>query len=79
MNNNQEDVCKSYEKIANWMDKHRSRELFERPYLDRVIVCLKPGATVLDLGCGTGEPIGQYFILRRKKTQLFRAGMNCAL
>jgi ubiquinone/menaquinone biosynthesis C-methylase UbiE len=49
-------------KIADWMDEHRSRELFEKPYLDRVIAYLKPGATLLDLGCGTGEPIGQYFI-----------------
>lgn len=61
MGNNKDDVYKVYEKIASWMDEHRSKELFEKPYLDRVIAYLKPGATVLDLGCGTGEPIGQYF------------------
>lgn len=62
MKNNKDDVCKTYEKIADWMDEHRSRKLFEKPYLDRAITDLQPGATVLDLGCGTGEPIGQYFI-----------------
>lgn len=61
MTNEKDNVYKTYEKIAHWMDEHRSRELFEKPYLDRVIAYLKPGATVLDLGCGTGEPIGQYF------------------
>lgn len=62
MANNKDNVYKAYEKIANWMDKHRSRILFEKPYLDRAISYLKSGATMLDLGCGTGEPIGQYFV-----------------
>lgn len=62
MANEKDNVYKTYEKIANWVDEHRSRKLFEKPYLDRAIAYLKPGATVLDLGCGTGEPIGQYFV-----------------
>ncbi len=37
MKDNKDDVYKAYEKIANWMDEHRSRELFEKPYLDRVM------------------------------------------
>jgi len=61
MENNKDNVYEVYEKIADWMDKHRSRELFEKFYLDHAIACLKPGAKILDLGCGTGEPIGQYF------------------
>lgn len=56
------DVNKIYEKIANWMDQQRSRTLFEKSYLDIAISFLKPDSKVLDLGCGTGEPIGQYFI-----------------
>jgi len=59
---NKENVYKAYEKIASWMDEHRNRTLFEKPYLDHVISYLQPGGTVLDLGCGTGEPLGQYFI-----------------
>jgi len=62
MANNKDAVYKTYEKIADWMDEHRSRTLFEKPYLDRTIAYLEPNATILDLGCGTGEPIGQYFV-----------------
>lgn len=54
-------VQETYEKIADWMDQQRSRELFEKLYLDQAISYLKPKSQVLDLGCGTGEPIGQYF------------------
>ncbi len=59
---NKNNVYKDYENIADWFDKCRSRELFEQPYLDKVISYLQPGATILDLGCGMGEPIAQYFI-----------------
>ena len=62
MTNHKQNVYKSYDIIANWMDEHRYRGLFEKPYLDNAISYLKPGASVLDLGCGTGEPIGQYFV-----------------
>lgn len=55
-------VYKDYEKIVDWFDKYRSRDLFEKSYLDKAISYLKPGATILDLGCGMGEPIAQYFI-----------------
>lgn len=55
-------VYESYEKIADWFDIHRSRELFEKPYLDRAIAYLRPHAKILDLGCGMGEPIAQYFV-----------------
>ncbi|OYW79598.1 MAG: hypothetical protein B7Z27_05245, partial [Sphingobacteriia bacterium 32-37-4] len=55
-------VYKDYEVIADWFDKHRSRDFFEKPYLDKVISYLKPDTTILDLGCGMGEPIAQYFI-----------------
>lgn len=55
-------VYESYEKIAEWFDEHRSRTLFEKPYLDMAIEYLKPGAKILDLGCGMGEPIAKYFV-----------------
>lgn len=58
---NKRNVYKSYEKIADWFDEHRSRELFEKPYLDMAISYLKSGAKILDLGCGMGEPIAKYF------------------
>lgn len=59
---NETNVYKSYEKIANWYDEYRCRDLFEKPYLDMVIDNIKPNGKVLDLGCGMGEPIGKYFI-----------------
>jgi trans-aconitate methyltransferase len=60
--NNKDNVYKSYDKMFNWFDEHRSRDLFEQPYLDLAISYLKPKAKILDLGCGMGEPIGKYFI-----------------
>ena len=59
---NKENVYESYNKIAKWYDEHRSRELVEKPYLDMVIANIKPRAKILDLGCGMGEPIAEYFI-----------------
>ena len=60
--NNKDNVYKLYDKMFNWYDEHRSRDLFEKPYLDLAISYLKPEAKILDLGCGMGEPIGKYFI-----------------
>lgn len=51
------DVARVYDEIAGWFDKHRTRELIEQPYLDYLVQALPPGAAILDLGCGTGEPI----------------------
>ena len=60
------DVWRFYERHADEWDRDRSRPktLMERPYLDTVSVHLHPGARVLDLGCGTGEPMARYFIER---------------
>ena len=51
-----------YEDNAAAWDAQRGRELFERPWLDRFCGLLPPGAQILDLGCGMGEPIAAYFI-----------------
>ena len=59
---NKDKVYQSYDKISTWFDEARSRDLFEKPYLDLAISYLKPNAKILDLGCGMGEPIGKYFI-----------------
>lgn len=55
-------VLEIYNKIADWFDEHRSRELFEKPYLDLAISLIKPASKILDLGCGMGEPIAAYLI-----------------
>ena len=55
-------VCLTYEAICGWYDKHRCKDLFEKHYFDRIIEQLPPKGSVLDLGCGTGQPIAEYFI-----------------
>ncbi|MBB5721426.1 ubiquinone/menaquinone biosynthesis C-methylase UbiE [Loktanella ponticola] len=45
----------------SWNDQ-RNQTLFEQPWLDRFLA-LTPadGRNILDLGCGTGQPIARYF------------------
>lgn len=52
----------SYEKIATWFDAHRSRDLFEKAWLDKALSLLPNAPTILDLGCGMGEPIIPYLL-----------------
>lgn len=59
---NKNNVYKNYQRIADWFDANRSRKFFEKSYLDTLISYLNQGAMILDLGCGMGEPIAQYFI-----------------
>lgn len=55
-------VTDIYDQIADWFDAARNKSLVERESLDAILAHLTPGAQVLDLGCGTGEPIARYFI-----------------
>ena len=57
-------VCQSYEKISEWFDLHRDRSLMEQKYLELIIKNIPKGGGVLDLGCGMGQPIAQFFIER---------------
>ena len=49
-----------YERHARDFDRDRGRSLQEKTWLDRFIGLLEQPATVLDIGCGTGEPIARY-------------------
>ena len=53
-----------YDKQAMVYDGLRNQSLFERPWLDQFLQLLtkEEQAYILDLGCGTGRPISQYFI-----------------
>ena len=51
-----------YERHAAAFDADRSRALFERGWLERFRAAMAPAASVLDLGCGMGEPIARYLI-----------------
>ena len=42
----------------------RGRDLHERSWLDRFAAMLPEGGTILDIGCGVGEPIARYLIER---------------
>jgi SAM-dependent methyltransferase len=56
------DVWRFYERFANTFDRERGKSLIERPYMDAVTSGLQPGAGVLDLGCGAGDPIARHFV-----------------
>lgn len=58
------DVWRVYDGAADVYDRLRDRSLFERGWLEQVTGHLAPGAAVLDLGCGTGEPIARFLLKR---------------
>jgi SAM-dependent methyltransferase len=52
-----------YQRHAAVWDRLRSPGcLFEKPWLDRFLALLAPGASILDVGCGAGLPISGYLI-----------------
>ena len=55
-------TIKIYEKHANGWDRHRPRVFFEKAWLDKLIALLPTGGRVMDIGCGSGEPISSYLI-----------------
>jgi SAM-dependent methyltransferase len=46
-----------YQRHAQAYDRLRSRSLFEKAWLDAFAALLPAGGSVLDIGCGMGEPI----------------------
>lgn len=52
-----------YDENAGEWDRLRGPgSLFEKPWIDRFVSLLGPGATILDLGCGSARPIATYLI-----------------
>jgi SAM-dependent methyltransferase len=51
-----------YEENAAAWDRQRGRDLIEKPWLDLFAARLPASGTILDLGCGMGEPIARYLI-----------------
>lgn len=51
-----------YERHARAFDQDRYRGLFEKGWLERFRALAPNGGSVLDLGCGMGEPIARYLI-----------------
>ena len=55
----------SYDHIAEeWHSNSRGQPYVDRvlSYVDRVLEGSHPGAKVLDLGCGTGNPIARHIV-----------------
>ena len=57
-----ERIISLYQRHADDWDRERERSLFEKPWLDRLLALIPPGASILDIGCGSAEPIARYFI-----------------
>lgn len=57
-----EAIPATYARQAAAWDRGRSRAFFERGWLERAAAGLAPGAAVLDLGCGAGEPVAGWMI-----------------
>lgn len=51
----------AYDAVADSWQRCRAESSFkERPLLERLLASLPPGARILDLGCGSGEPIARF-------------------
>ncbi len=63
MTSEAERIVGLYQRHAAAWDRLRSPgSLFEKPWLDRFLALLRPGATILDMGCGAALPISGYLI-----------------
>ncbi len=57
-------VGEIYEAIADWFDGARDRSLVEKGLLDALLAVLPPAPSVLDVGCGSGEPVARHLVGR---------------
>ncbi|MGB3044036.1 MAG: methyltransferase domain-containing protein [Xanthobacteraceae bacterium] len=55
-------IVNLYERHAYTFDRERGKNLFERDWLDRFRAAAGAEASILDIGCGSGEPIARYLI-----------------
>jgi SAM-dependent methyltransferase len=63
MQNPADEIIDLYERHAHDYVADRGRRLAgERAWLDRFGALLPPGATILDIGCGSGEPMARDLI-----------------
>ena len=49
-------------KASDWIESRARSRLIEKPWLDRFRALLPPAAPILDMGCGSAEPMARYLI-----------------
>lgn len=59
-----DDILPTYEVEAARWARERGQTLWEEPALLAAVAGRPPGLSVLDLGCGSGQPIAQWFVAR---------------
>ena len=58
------DTINVYKRNAEAWDRQRPKVLFEKKWLDRFLATLPESSSILDVGCGAGDPIAAYLIQR---------------
>lgn len=62
-NRNTDHVYQVYDEIIDWFDNARTKDLkMEKSYLNLIQKHLSLNSKILDVGCGTGEPLAQFLI-----------------
>lgn len=59
-----DEVLATYEREAGRWAGERNRSLWEAPALEECVAGCAPGLDVLDLSCGSGQPIAEWFLRR---------------
>jgi SAM-dependent methyltransferase len=62
MTSDAENIVGLYRRHAQTWAGDRGKTLHEKSWLDRFIAPLPPHPTILDIGCGSADPIGRYLI-----------------
>lgn len=62
MMNASDEIIALYTDHAADFDAQRGRGLVEKTWLDRFLSLLPANGSILDIGCGAGDPIARYFI-----------------
>src|SRR5690606_30125322 len=58
-----DEIIQLYERQADAWDRNRSvAPILERKWLERFATLLPSGGCVLDLGCGSGQPIARHLL-----------------